>query len=197
MNQVKATFTERTQLKQSNYTHRLVHMAILAAISVLLVLVSFPIFPAASFLEYDLADIPVLLGALTMGPVAGLMILFVAAFIQAFFFGGNGIIGLIMHFVASGALVVVASLIYRRFGENNISLITGLILGGLCMTAIVIPFNLLFIPILTGVDVAVVKGMILPVLLPFNLLKAGLNAVLFFLLFKGRAQLFKMRRVGE
>lgn len=197
MNQVKATLTERTQLKQSNYTHRLVHMAILAAISVLLVLVSFPIFPAASFLEYDLADIPVLLGALTMGPVAGLMILFVAAFIQAFFFGGNGIIGLIMHFVASGALVVVASLIYRRFGENNISLITGLILGGLCMTAIVIPFNMLFIPILTGVDVAVVKGMILPVLLPFNLLKAGLNAVLFFLLFKGRAQLFKMRRVSE
>ena len=173
-------------------TKKLVRMAMLAAISIILLLViRIPIFPGAPFLEYDMADVPVLLGAFTMGPAAGLMILFVVSLIQAFMLGGNGIIGMIMHFFASGALVVMASFIYRRFGQNTKSLIVGLIMGGLLMTALMVPFNLIFIPMLFGVETSVVTAMILPILIPFNLIKAGLNSVLFFLLFKGRAYLFK------
>ena len=52
-------------------TRKLTVMAMLVAISVVLVyLIHFPIFPAAAFLEYDPADIPILIGAFAYGPVA-------------------------------------------------------------------------------------------------------------------------------
>ena len=43
---------------------KLTVMAMLVAVSVILVyLLHFPLFPAAAFLEYDPADIPILIGA--------------------------------------------------------------------------------------------------------------------------------------
>lgn len=51
---------------------KLVTMAMLAALSIVLVyVIHFPIFPAASFLEYDPADIPILIGTFAYGPLAG------------------------------------------------------------------------------------------------------------------------------
>ena len=166
-------------------TRRLVQMAMLAAISIVLILViRIPIFPSAPYLEYDMADIPVLLGAFMISPSAGLLVLFVVSAIQAFLLGGNGIIGLIMHFFASGALVVVASWIYRLGKEKVWSLIVGLVAGSLSMTLLMIPFNLIFTPILFGVDRSFVEELIVPILIPFNLIKAGLNSLIFFALYK-------------
>lgn len=46
----------------------LVQMGMLAAIAVVLVmLIHFPIIPAVSFIEYDMADVPVLIGTLLYG----------------------------------------------------------------------------------------------------------------------------------
>lgn len=164
---------------------RMVQMAMLAAISIALVLMlRVPIFPAAPFLEYDMADVPVLLGAFTLGPAAGLTVLFVVSAIQAFLLGGNGIIGLIMHFVASGAMVLVAALVYRAGGKNTISLILGLVLGALTRVALMIPLNLVFIPILFGAPREYVLSLVVPVIIPFNLIVGGLNCSIFFLLFK-------------
>jgi len=178
----------------NNKTLRMTQMGMLAAISIVLILLlRIPIFPSAAFLEYDMADVPVLLGAFILGPIPGLIVLFVVSLIQAFLLGGNGIIGLIMHFFASGALVVVASFIYRRFGQTTVSLIVGLIAGGLCMTALMIPFNMIFIPLLFGVGREVVVGLLLPIIIPFNLIKAGLNSVIFFLIFKSLRYLWQKR----
>lgn len=63
----------------------LVQMGMLAAIAVVLVmLIHFPIIPAVSFIEYDMADVPVLIGTLLYGPIPGLLILLVASLVQAF-----------------------------------------------------------------------------------------------------------------
>ena len=164
---------------------RLAQMGMLAAIAVVLILyVRIPLIPAAPYLVYDMADVPVLLGAYLLGPLPGLLILTAASAIQAFMLDGNGIIGFIMHMAASGVLVLAASLLYRRLGKSNRSLIISLIAGGLSMTILMIPLNLIFTPLLFGMPVSAVAGLILPVLLPFNLIKAGLNSALFFLLFK-------------
>ena len=49
---------------------RLAKMAMLVALAVVLVmLIHFPIFPAVAFLEYDPADIPILIGAFAFGPL--------------------------------------------------------------------------------------------------------------------------------
>ena len=62
---------------------KLVTMAMLAALSIVLVyVIHFPIFPAASFLEYDPADIPILIGTFAYGPLAGVLLTVVVSVIQ-------------------------------------------------------------------------------------------------------------------
>lgn len=52
-------------------TRQLVSMAMLGAISIVLVaVIHFPLIPAAAFLEYDPADIPILICAFAYGPLA-------------------------------------------------------------------------------------------------------------------------------
>ena len=60
---------------QQNNTARLAKMAMLVAISIVLVmLIHFPIFPAVAFKEYDPADIPILIGTFAFGPAAGVVL---------------------------------------------------------------------------------------------------------------------------
>lgn len=187
-----------TKLTRQQRTLRMVQMAMLAAISIVLVLlIRIPLFPAAPFLEYDMADVPVLLAAFMLSPVAGLLVLFVVSAIQAFLLGGNGIIGLVMHFFASGVMVVAASLIYKWGKKSLWSLVAGLILGGLLRTGLMIPFNLVFIPMLFGAPVEMVRGLIVPVLIPFNLIVAGLNSVIFFILFKSLRYILDKRAAAQ
>ena len=68
---------------KSEKIRKLVTMAMLAALSIVLVyVVHFPIFPAAPFLEYDPADIPILIGTFAYGPVAGIILTVVVSVIQ-------------------------------------------------------------------------------------------------------------------
>ena len=86
-------------------TRKLTTMAILTALSVCFVaLIHFPIFPAVAFLEYDPADIPILICGFAFGPAAGFIVTLIAAFIQGFTVSAqSGIYGIIMHIVATGA----------------------------------------------------------------------------------------------
>ena len=108
---------------------RMAQMGMLAAIAIVLVTVTqFPIIPAAPFMKYDMADVPILLGTLLFGTVPGLVILLVVSLIQAFLLGGDGWIGLVMHVVASGALVVLVGQFsgwHHKFRDT----VAGMVLG--------------------------------------------------------------------
>ena len=95
-------------------TRQLVSMAMLGAISIVLVAaVHFPLIPAAAFLEYDPADIPILICAFAYGPGAGFLLTVVVSFIQGMTVSAqSGIIGIIMHIFATGSCVLVAGHIY-------------------------------------------------------------------------------------
>lgn len=170
-------------MSRSERTVRLAKLAMLAAISLVLVLVIRIPFPPAPFLVYDPADIPIIITAFAFGPLSGLAITFVVSFIQAFALAGDGFIGFFMHLVATGSFVLVAGLLYRKHKTKKRALIA-LIAGTLVMTASMIGWNLIITPIYLGVPVEAVIGMILPILLPFNLLKAGINALITFLVYK-------------
>ena len=165
---------------------RLAQMSLLAAIAVVLVmLVHFPLIPSMPFLQYDMADVPILMASLLFGPWAGLVILFVVSAIQAFLFGGDGWVGLVMHFVASGALVVCTGLFYRYKHQHKLLWAAlGMTLGTIAMALIMIPMNLIFTVHVYGTPQDVVMAMIFPGILPFNLIKGGLNSLLAMLLFK-------------
>lgn len=159
-------------------------MAMLTALSIVsLYVIRLPLIPAAPFLEYDAADIPVLIGAMMLGPVSGIVTLLAVCLIQALTVSASsGWIGFVMHFIASSVLVLTASLIYKK-KQTATSLIVGLVIGSIAMTAVMIPLNLVFTGIFLGAGVETVVGMLMPAIIPFNLLKAGINSVVTFAVF--------------
>ena len=171
-------------MKKENI-RKLTVMAMLVAVSVILVyLLHFPLFPAASFLEYDPADIPILIGAFTYGPVAGLILTIIASAVQALTVSAqSGVYGFIMHVISTSVLCVTAGFIYKykhtRLGAG-IALICGTLAMGLAMLAA----NHFITPFFMQVPVEVVDTMLLPVFLPFNLLKAGINSLVTFFVYK-------------
>ena len=163
---------------------KMVTMAVLAALSiVLMLLVRLPIIPAAPYLIYEPADVPILVGTFLFGPLAGLAITFVVAAIQATILSADGLVGFVMHMMATGTFVITAGLIYKRF-HNIKGAIAALIAGTLAMTLVMIPVNLIIQPNFYGTPYDVVKGMIVPVLIPFNLIKAGVNSVIILVVYK-------------
>ena len=174
-------------------TKKMAVMAMLAAVSVLLVLIHIP-FPPAPFLEYDPADIPILIGTFAYGPTAGIIITVVVSIIQGFTLSASsGIIGIVMHILAKGSCALVAGLIYQR-KKTRKSAILALGLGVITMTVMMALMNLIFTPIFMGTPVETVAGMLLPIIIPFNLMKAAINAVATLLLYKAVSRFIKEDR---
>jgi riboflavin transporter FmnP len=166
-------------------TLQLAKMGMLVAISIILVLlIHLPIIPAAPFLEYDPADIPIFIGAFAFGPLAGLVLTVAVALIQGLSVSAqSGPYGIIMHIIATGAFVTVAGLIYKR-NKTKKGAIAALLCGTVTMVLIMIPANLIVTPIFTGMPTAAIQALLLPGIIPFNLIKAGINAIVTFLLYK-------------
>ena len=174
-------------MNRSERTAKLTKMGMLAAISIVLVLLIRIPYPAAPYLVYDPADVPIFIGAFAFGPLAGVILTAVVSFIQAFVLGGDGIIGFFMHFVATGAFVLVAGHIYKR-NKTRKSAVLALICGTIVMTGSMLLWNIIITPIFLGVPREAVIAMLATILLPFNLLKAGINSVITFLTYKSIAR---------
>lgn len=158
-------------------TRKAMLTAMLSAIAVILA-VSFhvPIIPAAAYLEYDMADIPILFITLSLGIPYGLISTIVVSVLQGVAASASGIIGIIMHIFATSILVIVSGLIYKRF-NSIIGLILALIIGVIAWVVGMVIFNIIFTPIFLGTPRQAVIEMIVPITIPFNLIKAGANSV--------------------
>ncbi|MDO4484989.1 MAG: ECF transporter S component [Bacillota bacterium] len=167
-----------------NKTIRLAKMGMLVAISIVLVyFIHFPIFPAVAFLEYDPADIPILMGTFAFGPLAGVMLTVVTAVIQGVTVSAqSGLYGIIMHIIATSVLVLVAGLIYKK-NKTRKGAVIGLICGAIAMMLVMICANMVITPLFMGVPRNVVWDL-MPFIAGFNLVKAGINGLVTFLLYK-------------
>lgn len=173
-------------------TRKLTAMAMICAISIVLVaVIHFPIFPAAPFLEYDPADIPIFIGTFAYGPWAGLLLTMVVSLIQAFTVSSaSGMVGALMHIFATGSFCLVAGFVYKRSKTRGAAALA-LLLGAITMTVTMVIWNLVFTPIFLGVPIDAVKPMILPIIVPFNLIKSGVNALITFLIYKSISKVIK------
>ena len=166
-------------------TRKLTTLAMLAALAIVLVaLIHFPLVPAAPFLEYDPADIPIFIGTFLFGPAAGLALTAVVCVIQGVTVSAaSGPIGIIMHFLATGTFVLLAGNLYRAHRTRKAALL-GLAAGTLAMTAVMCVCNLVFTPLFMGSPVGEVVKLLLPAIIPFNLAKAAINSVITYLVYK-------------
>lgn len=178
--------TERTgeQAAVSNRTMRLVKMGAMVALSVALVyLIHFPIFPAVAFLEYDPADIPILIGTFAFGPLAGLVLTVVTSVVQGLTVSASsGLYGILMHVIATGVLVVVSGTIYSR-KKTKKAAVFGLVCGMAAMAAVMMGANMVITPMFMGVPASAVWSL-MPFIVGFNVIKAGINGAVTFVLYK-------------
>ena len=89
--------------------------------------------------------------------------------------------------------VVPASLIYRQ-GRTFPRAIIGLIASVVCAVIMAIVGNLVITPSYLGVPMDAVIAMILPILVPFNLAKGIINAVLTLAVYKSISNLITPRK---
>ena len=163
----KVTTTKKIRLNRSN--KELLHTGLTVIACVVLAL------PGVTF---------AILAAVLFGPWWGLIMTAAVSVIQGITVSSSsGIIGIIMHFAATGGFVIVAGLIYTR-GKNIKRAIIALVAGTLVQTALMVLMNLIFTPIFMSTPVETVIGMLIPVIIPFNLIKAGVNAILTFVVYK-------------
>ncbi len=158
-------------------------LAMMTAVSIVLLLIVRIPFPPAPFLVYDPADVPIYITAFAFGPAAGLIVTLIVCLIQAFMLGGDGLYGFLMHFVATGIVAVVIGLMYARCKTKKRAVIS-LAVAVVVAVAVMCVMNILVTPVYMGAPREAVIAMIPTVIIPFNLLKAGLNAVLTFILYK-------------
>lgn len=150
------------------------------------------------FLTFDIKDAVMTIGALYLGPLAGIAMSAVTSLLEMFTISQTGIDGMIMNFVGSATYTVVAALIYT-YRKSLKNAVLGLVAATLSMTAVMLAANLIITPGFKGVPVEAVIAMIPTLLLPFNLLKGILNAALVMLLYKPVTTAMRATRlaVGE
>ena len=163
---------------------RLVLLAMFAAISVaLMFLIRIPMF--LPFLEYDPADITVFLCSILLGPYWALLLSFVVSVLQGLTVSiQSGIIGIVMHFIATGCSAFVCGCIYK-IKKNFVSAVFGIIAGTLIAASLMALMNYLLVPIFSdGMTSADVAPLLLPVFIPFNLIKFGIKGTVAALIYK-------------
>ena len=171
-------------LNTQKSTVKLAKMGLLVAISIVLVyFIHFPIFPAVSFLEYDPADISIMIGTFAFGPLAGFILTVVTAVIQGLTVSAHsGAYGIIMHIIATGTFVLVAGNIYK-VKKSKKGVVIALAVGTIAWVVVMFFANLIVTPMFMGVPRSVVTDL-MAFILGFNFIKAGINSIITFLLYK-------------
>lgn len=162
-------------------------MAVLTAIGVLISFIDVPIIPGFDFLKYDPSSIAMLVGTFTYGPLAGAVI---GVLIAVLHWSTSGIWGVVMNIIAMLAMGIPAGLIYKR-NKSRKGAVIALSVASVVMVVVNILANLVVTPIYTGWPAAAVMGIIVPALLPFNLIKAVINSVVTLLVYKSVSRVVK------
>jgi len=146
-------------------------------------LIHVKLIPAATFLTYDPKDAIIAIGGFIYGPWAAVIISVVVSFLEMITISESGIIGMVMQVIATAAFVIPASLFYQKHRTKKAATV-GLIIGICAMTAIMVLWNYILTPIYMGAARADVAAMLVPIIIPFNLLKATLNSLIILLIYK-------------
>lgn len=181
----------------------LAQIAMLGAVATVLMLFEFPIpFIAPPFYEIDFSEVPVLVGAFAMGPVAGIAIEAIKILLN---FVINGTItagvGELANFIFGCAFLLPAALIYRR-NKTRKNAIIGMAVGTVVMTVAACIINALvllpaygaafgmpvdaFVQMGTSINKAIDSLFTFAVLAvgPFNLIKGIAVSVIVLLIYK-------------
>ena len=137
-----------------------------------------------SFLTFDAKDAVMAIGAMIFGPLWGVVMAFLVAFLEFLTLSGTGVYGFIMNFASSAAFTALCAGVYKH-KRTMVGAVLGLCTAVLGTTAWMMLLNLIVTPYyMTGGSVKAVAELIPTLLLPFNLTKSLMNAGLVLVLYK-------------
>lgn len=165
----------------NSQTRKLTTIGMLCAVTYVIMAVGR--IPVVLFLKYDPSDVIVTLGGLIWGPMTSCIVSIVVASVEMVTVSSTGILGCIMNIVQTVSFACTASAIYRKKRTMSGAVI-GLSAGCITSVLLMMLWNYLITPLYMGYSREAVAELLLPVFLPFNLLKSVLNAALTFVLYK-------------
>ena len=181
-------------MTKNNTTEKIKNMTALAVFAALAYVIHFIHIPVG-FLNLDFKDVVMAIAGMYFGPVSGLALAVLVPLLE-YPTSSTAEYGLIMNILSSVSFVVVASLIYR-FKKTLSGAIIGLVSAVLAMTSVMMVANLFITPFYMGVSRSEVAGLIPTMLLPFNAIKAILNASLTLCLYKPLTRVLKATGFGK
>ena len=168
--------THATMQSSGWSSQRIALCALLCAASALsTLLLEFPIMPGITWLKYDPSSAIALICACLFDPALTLVVSTVPYLVHLT--SSTGVFGCIMAICATVSLTVPVSIIYRRF-PTRAGMIAAFVAGSIVSLVACLGANLLITPLYTGAPLSAVLAMIIPLLLPFNIIKLGINIVL-------------------
>ena len=188
--------------KTKKKIHTITKIAILTAVSVIVMLFEFPLWFAPGFYELDLSEAVILMGGFAMGPVAAAVIELLKNLINILINGtSTAFIGEFANFITGCSFVVPASIIYKYCKNRKgaiISLVVGsfslAVVGSLLNYFVLIPafskFYEMPLDAIVGMGSKVnplvgdLKTLVMFAVAPFNLVKGILCSAINLLLYK-------------
>ncbi len=190
-------------LRKENWSTKvMVKISSLAVISMILMFLDLSVWFAPPFLKLDLADLPALIGAFAMGPMAGVIVQLVKNLLSLLVEGSTtGGVGEISNFIVGSAFVYTAGFFYYR-DKNFKTAIVGSIAGVIAMTLVASISNYFVVfPLYAKVygmpmealinmgtvlnkNIVDLKTMIIFAIVPFNILKGSIVALVSILIYK-------------
>ncbi|RSX56381.1 ECF transporter S component [Bifidobacterium samirii] len=160
-------------------TRRIALLAMLTALTMAASFIEFPLIPGVPWLKYDPSGIVCLAAGFVLGPSAAAATS-VLGFLPHLFVDPWGTL---MAVLVALALSVPAALVHRARPSRRGALI-GLLVGGVCALAAAIGGNLIVTPFYAHMTVAQVAALVVPALLPFNVAKIAVHAVVAMLVYR-------------
>ncbi|MGI2327088.1 ECF transporter S component [Planococcus sp. YIM B11945] len=180
----------------------MIAIGMLSSISFILMLFNFPLPALPPFLKVDFSDVPALIAAITMGPVAGVLVALFKNVLDWIFSGSQtGVpVGHLANFVTSILFIMPVYLIYRKISTKK-GIMVGLGMGTATMAIGMSILNyLVFLPMYTyflnfpaETGDALFKSIVLGIL-PFNIIKGLLLTAVVLLMFSSMQSWLEKQR---
>lgn len=197
----------------SNKTRTLVEVGMLGAIAAILMLFEFPIpFIAPPFYEIDLSEVPILVGAFALGPLAGAAIELIKVLLNLMINGTATVfVGEIGNYLIGCSFILPAAWIYK-IHKSKKNAVLGMITGTISMTVLGCILNAYVLlptyavafsmPIDTIISLGTVINpnihnvltFVMIAVAPFNLFKGVLVSVITLLIYKHLSPILKGHR---
>lgn len=177
-------------------TKKITTLGMLCGLAVIVnLLIHFPLIPSVEFLSYDAKDVIIMIGGFIYGAGSAFIMSVITSLLEIMYRGGN-LLDVLMNVISTCTFACVAAWIYKR-DHTRKGAFLGLGIGTVCSVLSMLLWNYIVTPIYFGMPREAVVSILIPGILPFNLLKCGLNTGLTLFLYKPIVGVFRRTSLVE